>query len=67
MRIVLDATILVRANENDIVVVLAAVIGEADVNCTTDADSCDPRITRFLTRVGIWVMDDATLMRKMRG
>jgi putative PIN family toxin of toxin-antitoxin system len=51
---------------NDIVVVQAAVIGEADVICTTDADFYDRRITRFLAKVGIAVMDDLTLIRKMR-
>ena len=51
---------------NDIVVVQAAVIGEADVICTTDADFYDRRITRFLAKVGIAVMDDVALMRKLR-
>jgi predicted nucleic acid-binding protein len=51
---------------NDIVVVQTALIGEADVICTKDDDFYDPRITRFLTRVGISVMDDVTLMQKMK-
>lgn len=51
---------------NDIVVVQTALIGEADVICTTDEDFYDPGITRFLTRVGISVMDDITLMQRMR-
>jgi predicted nucleic acid-binding protein len=51
---------------NDIVVVQTALIGEADVICTTDEDFYDPGITRFLTRLGISVMDDATLMQRMR-
>jgi predicted nucleic acid-binding protein len=99
VRIVLDTTILVRANEsshglarqllldivasrhtlllsneilyelasipirdvNDVVVVQTALIGEADVICTND-----PGLARFLTRVGISVMDDITLMQRMR-
>ncbi len=51
---------------NDIVVVQTAVIGEADVISTTDADFYDRRITRFLANLGIAVMDDVTLLRKMR-
>jgi putative PIN family toxin of toxin-antitoxin system len=51
---------------NDVVVVQTALIGEADVICTKDEDFYDPGLTRFLTRVGISVMDDVTLMRRMR-
>jgi putative PIN family toxin of toxin-antitoxin system len=51
---------------NDVVVVQTALIGEADVICTTDEDFYDPGLIRFLTRVGISVMDDATLMQRMR-
>jgi putative PIN family toxin of toxin-antitoxin system len=51
---------------NDVVVVQTALIGEADVICTKDEDFYDPGLTRFLTRVGISVMDDATLMQRMR-
>ena len=51
---------------NDVVVVQAALIGEADVICTKDEDFYDPGLARFLTRVGISVMDDVTLMQRMR-
>jgi putative PIN family toxin of toxin-antitoxin system len=51
---------------NDVVVVQTALIGEADVICTTDEDFYDPGLTSFLTRVGISVMDDVTLMQRMR-
>ena len=51
---------------NDIVVIQTAVIGEANVICTKDEDFYDPDITRFLTKMGISVMDDVTLMRKVR-
>jgi putative PIN family toxin of toxin-antitoxin system len=51
---------------NDIVVVQTALIGEADVICTKDEDFYDPAITRFLAKVGISVMDDVTLMQRMR-
>ena len=51
---------------NDIVVVQTALIGEANVICTMDQDFYDPGMIRFLTRVGISVMDDVTLMQRMR-
>jgi len=51
---------------NDVVVVQTALIGEADVICTNDEDFYDPGLTRFLTRVGISVTDDVTLMHRMR-
>ena len=51
---------------NDIVVVQTAMIGGADVICTRDEDFYDPVIAGFLTRMGISVMDDVTLMRRMR-
>ena len=51
---------------NNVVVVQTALIGEADVICTKDEDFYDPALTRFLTRVGIAVMDDVTLMQRMR-
>jgi putative PIN family toxin of toxin-antitoxin system len=52
---------------SDIVVVQTAVIGGADVICTTDEDFYDPNLTRFLTTLGISVMDDVTLMQRMKG
>lgn len=51
---------------NDVVVVQTARIGEADVICVNDEDFYDPGLTRFLTRVGISVTDDVTLMHRMR-
>jgi putative PIN family toxin of toxin-antitoxin system len=51
---------------NDIVVVQTALIGEADVICTRDEDFFDPSLSRFLGNVGITVMDDITLMQRIR-
>ena len=51
---------------NDLIVVQTAVIGEADVLCTTDDDFYDPVITTFLTKLGINVLDDIALMRQIR-
>jgi predicted nucleic acid-binding protein len=51
---------------NDIVVVQTALIGEADAICTTDDDFYDPVLVRFLATLGISVMDDVTLIKKLR-
>lgn len=51
---------------NDIIVIQTALIGEAEVICTKDDDFYDPGIVRFLSRVGIAVMDDVTLIRRIR-
>jgi predicted nucleic acid-binding protein len=51
---------------NDIVVVQTAVIGGADVICTKDEDFYDPVIADFLRRLGVSVMDDVALMRRLR-
>ena len=51
---------------NDIVVVQTAVFGGADVICTTDDDFYDHAITRFLNRQEIAVMDDITLIQRLR-
>lgn len=51
---------------NDLIVVQTAVIGEANVLCTKDADFYDPVATGFLSRVGISVMDDVSLIRLLR-
>lgn len=53
-------------DENDIVVAQAAVIGDADVICTMDADFYDSKIIHFLSELGIAVMDDVALMRRLR-
>lgn len=51
---------------NDIVVVQTAVLGAADVICTTDDDFYDPSITRFLNQQEIAVMDDIALIQRLR-
>jgi uncharacterized protein len=51
---------------NDIVVLQTAVIGEANVLCTRDEDFYDPVATGFLSKVGITVMDDVSLMHRLR-
>jgi predicted nucleic acid-binding protein len=51
---------------NDIIVVQAAVIGDADVICTLDEDFYDPTMIAFLRRLGIEVMDDVALKKRLR-
>ncbi|HEY5175772.1 MAG TPA: putative toxin-antitoxin system toxin component, PIN family [Terriglobales bacterium] len=51
---------------NDIVVMQTAVIGEANILCTRDEDFYDPVAKGFLSKVGITVMDDISLMHRLR-
>jgi predicted nucleic acid-binding protein len=55
-----------NSHVSDVVVVQTALIGGAEVICTNDEDFYDPGLTRFLTRVGVSVMDDVTLVLRMR-
>jgi len=50
----------------DIIVVQTAVAGSADVICTKDRDFYDQALERFLKPLGIIVVDDISLMRKLR-
>jgi len=51
---------------NDLIVVQTAVLGEADVLCTTDDDFYDTAITNFFRGVGITVLDDIALIGQIR-
>jgi putative PIN family toxin of toxin-antitoxin system len=51
---------------NDTVVIQTAIIGDADVLCTNDQDFFDPPARPFLTKAGVEVMDDVTLLRRLR-
>ena len=51
---------------NDIIVLQTAVLGEADVICTTDRDFFQPPASVFLHKLGIAVMDDIALMKQLR-
>jgi predicted nucleic acid-binding protein len=51
---------------NDIVVLQTAVIGEADVICTTDRHFFQPPASVFLQKLGIAVMDDIALIKQLR-
>lgn len=51
---------------NDTIVMQSAIIGDADVICTRDQDFFCPPAEPFLRRAGIEVLDDITLMRRLR-
>jgi putative PIN family toxin of toxin-antitoxin system len=58
-------TIPIR-DPNDIVVAQTAILGEADVLCTTDEDFYDAGMTRFFGNLGIMVVDDISLIHRLR-
>jgi hypothetical protein len=51
---------------NDIVVRQTAVIGQADIICARDQDFFEPPAEPFLRRAGIMVLDDISLIRRLR-
>lgn len=51
---------------NDIVVLQTAVIGEADVLCTRDQDFFTPPASEFLDKAGIAVLDEVSLLNRLR-
>jgi len=51
---------------NDIIVVQTAVIGAADVLCTTDEDFYGPETASFLEKTGTIVMNDVDLIQDLR-
>ncbi|HEX4809886.1 MAG TPA: hypothetical protein VH325_13195 [Bryobacteraceae bacterium] len=51
---------------NDIIVMQTAIIGEADVLCTKDADFFEDSTCGYLETMGIAVLDDVSLMNRLR-
>ena len=51
---------------NDIIVMQTAIIGEAEILCTTDEDFFESPANEYLRRMGINVFDDITLMHRLR-
>ena len=51
---------------NDVVVIQTAIIGEADILCTKDDDFFEAPAADYLSRMGVEVFDDITLMRRLR-
>lgn len=53
-------------DRNDIFVLQTALRGEADVICTGDRDFFEPPASVFLASVGISVLTDAQLLRRLK-
>ncbi len=51
---------------NDIIVRQTSIIGEADILCTNDADFFEEPAREYLSRLGIVVLDDISLMHRLR-
>jgi len=51
---------------NDVIVMQTAIIGEADILCTNDHDFFEEPACEYLTRMGIAVLDDVSLMHRLR-
>jgi hypothetical protein len=43
-----------------------AIIGEADILCTNDEDFFEPAASGYLKGLGISVLDDISLMHRLR-
>lgn len=51
---------------NDIIVMQTAIIGEADILCTKDQDFFEEPARDYLNQHGIVVLDDISLMHRLR-
>lgn len=51
---------------NDIIVIQTAVVGEANVLCTRDRDLFEDPAGDYLMSIGVTVLDDIALMRRLR-
>jgi predicted nucleic acid-binding protein len=65
--VILDPLLVMPIRDaNDTVVMQTAVIGEADVLCTKDSDFFEPPAASFLRKAGIEVLNDISLIRRLR-
>jgi putative PIN family toxin of toxin-antitoxin system len=51
---------------HDVIVMQTAIIGEADILCTNDDDFFTEPAAAYLDRLGIKVLDDVSLMHRLR-
>ena len=51
---------------SDVIVMQTAIIGEADILCTKDDDFFEEPASEYLSKMGITVLDDISLMRRLR-
>ena len=65
--VILDPLVIVPIRDvNDIIVTQTAIIAEADVLCTDDEDFFENAASEYLRKMGIAVLDDITLMHRLR-
>ena len=51
---------------NDVIVMQTAIIGEADILCTKDEDFFEKPAGEYLNKMGITVIDDVALIKRLR-
>ena len=51
---------------NDTIVMQTAIIGEADILCTKDSDFFEDPAREYLSKLGIAVLDDISLIHRLR-
>ena len=51
---------------NDVIVMQTAIIGEGDILCTKDDDFFEKPASEYLSKLGIAVLDDISLMHRLR-
>ncbi len=51
---------------NDVIIMQTAIIGEADALCTNDEDFFAKPASAYLEKIGIAVLDDISLMHRLR-
>ena len=65
--VILDPLVIAPIRDvNDIIVMQTAIIGEADVLCTDDEDFFEDAASEYLRKMGIAVLDNVTLMHRLR-
>jgi putative PIN family toxin of toxin-antitoxin system len=65
--VILDPLVMAPIRDvNDLIVMQTAIIGEADILCTKDDDFFELRAGEYLLKMGISVLDDITLMHRLR-
>jgi predicted nucleic acid-binding protein len=65
--VILDPLVIAPIRDvNDIIVMQTAIIGEADILCTKDEEFFEHPAGEYLFKLGIGVLDDITLMHRLR-
>jgi putative PIN family toxin of toxin-antitoxin system len=65
--VILDPLVIAPIRDvNDLIVMQTAIIGEAGILCTKDDDFFELPASEYLLKMGISVLDDITLMHRLR-